>query len=102
MGFYRDMAAALNTIHRDEKLKEIRKTLPIYIISGSADPVGDMGDSPAALSVAYRHQGIKDLETVLYPDARHEPLNETNRDEVQENLLAWLLRHCKDESTSPS
>ena len=97
-GFYRDMARALKRIHRADEMKKIRKSLPVYIFSGSADPVGDMSESIAALAVAYRHLEIKDLETVLYPDARHEPLNETNREEVQESLLSWLLRQCKIES----
>jgi alpha-beta hydrolase superfamily lysophospholipase len=94
VGFYRDMARALKRIHKTEEMSKIRKELSVYIFSGSADPVGDMGESPAALAVAYRHLGIKDLETVIYPDARHETLNETNRDEVHESLLSWLLRHC--------
>ena len=94
VGFYRDMARGLKRIHSIEKMGGIRKELPIYIFSGSADPVGDMGESPAALVVAYRHLEIKDLENVLYPDARHETLNETNRDEVQVSLLSWLHRHC--------
>ena len=92
-GFYRDMARALKRIHRGEEMGKIRKDLPIYIFSGSADPVGDMGESPNALDAAYRRLGISDLEIVLYPDARHEPLNETNREEVTESLLSWLLRH---------
>ena len=95
VGFYRDMARALTRIHRPEEMGKIRKELPIFIFSGSADPVGDMGESPAALAVAYRHQKINNLETVLYPDARHEPLHETNRDEVTESLLSWLQRQCK-------
>ena len=95
VGFYRDMARALKRFHRPEEVGKIRKELPIYIFSGSADPVGGMGESPSALAAAYRLLEIKDLETVLYPDARHEPLNETNRDEVTESLLSWLLRHCK-------
>lgn len=94
LGFYLDMTSALVRIHRPEEMGKIRKELPIYIFSGSADPVGDMGVSPAALVVAYRHRGIMDLETVLYPEARHETLNETNRDEVTESLISWLLRHC--------
>jgi alpha-beta hydrolase superfamily lysophospholipase len=71
----------------------IRRDLPIYVFSGSADPVGEMGRSPTALVDAYRSIGIKDLEFVLYPDARHETLNETNRDEVMGNLLSWILKH---------
>ena len=93
-GFYRDMARALKRIHLPGEMGKIRKELPIYVFSGSADPVGDMGESPTELVVAYRHLGIADLETVLYPDARHETLNETNRDEVQESLASWLIRHC--------
>ena len=93
-GFYRDMAMALNRIHVPAEMGKIRKELPVYVISGSADPVGDMGESPAALVVAYRHLEIRDLETVIYPDARHETLNETNREEVTESLLSWLQRHC--------
>jgi alpha-beta hydrolase superfamily lysophospholipase len=93
-GFYRDMARALKRIHRSEEMEKIRKELPVYIFSGSADPVGSMGESPTALALAYRRLKIKDLETVLYPDARHETLNETNRDEVIESLLSWLNRRC--------
>jgi alpha-beta hydrolase superfamily lysophospholipase len=94
LGFYRDMGRALKRIHKTEEMAKIRKELSVYIFSGSADPAGEMGKSPSALAVAYKHLGIRDLETVLYPDARHETLNETNRDEVQESLLSWLLRHC--------
>jgi alpha-beta hydrolase superfamily lysophospholipase len=93
-GFYRDLSLLLNKIHKPEALDLIRKSLPVYIFGGSADPVGDMGESPTALVHAYRTAGITDLEFVLYPEARHEILNETNREEVTDNLLDWLYRHC--------
>jgi alpha-beta hydrolase superfamily lysophospholipase len=92
-GFYRDMAQALRNIHAPESMKKIRRDLPIYVFCGSADPVGDMGASPTALVNAYRTLGITDLEFVLYPDARHETLNETNREEVIEDLVTWLNKH---------
>ena len=95
-GFYRDLISGLCQIHRPNALALIRQDLPIFIICGSADPVGDMGASPTALVNAYRSLGIKDLELVLYPGARHELLNETNREEVMENLLSWICRHIKD------
>jgi alpha-beta hydrolase superfamily lysophospholipase len=93
-GFYRDLVRGLNRIHRQEAIRNIRPDLPVYIFSGTADPVGEMGESPMALSAAYRIAGLKDVELVLYPEARHEALNETNRDEVTESLLSWLERHC--------
>jgi alpha-beta hydrolase superfamily lysophospholipase len=92
-GFYRDLVILLNRIHRIEQMERIRRDLPVYVFSGSADPVGDMGASPTALVEAYRSLKIQDLEFVLYPDARHETLNETNRDEVTGDLIAWLKKH---------
>jgi alpha-beta hydrolase superfamily lysophospholipase len=89
-GFYRDLVGGLLAIHREEALAAIPKELPVYIFCGSDDPVGDRGVSPTALVEAYRKHGIRDLEFVLYPGARHEPLNETNRLEVRANLLSWL------------
>ena len=91
-GFFRDMIGGLMSIHREEDIAKIDKNLPIYIICGSADPVGDMGASPTALVNAYRGEGINDLEFVVYTEARHEIFNETNREEVTEALLNWLLR----------
>ena len=72
----------------DSDYEEVEKE----IFSGSSDPVGEMGSSPTALVNAYRSLGIEDLEFVLYPGARHEALNETNRDEVMDNLLSWICR----------
>jgi alpha-beta hydrolase superfamily lysophospholipase len=89
-GFYRDLIGGLARIHRPEALARIPRSLPVYVLSGSADPVGDRGESPAALVSAYRALGIEDLEFVLYPEARHELLNETNREEVMGNILRWL------------
>jgi len=100
VGFYRDLALGLSQIHRPEAMARIRRDLPVYIFCGSADPVGEMGTSPTALVNAYRSLGVKDLEFVLYPGARHETLNETNRDEVMNNLLSWICRHIGSEQTA--
>jgi len=95
VGFYRDLARLLLNIHRAKAMAKIDRSLPVYVFSGSADPVGDMGASPTALVSAYRKLGINDLEFVLYPGARHETLNETNRQEVMENLLSWINKHSE-------
>jgi alpha-beta hydrolase superfamily lysophospholipase len=94
-GFYRELVKLLYHIHRSEEMAKINRNLPVYIFSGSADPVGDMGAGPTALVNAYRALGIADLEFVLYPGARHETLNETNRDEVMDSLFSWLKKHCE-------
>jgi alpha-beta hydrolase superfamily lysophospholipase len=99
-GFYRDLIGALARLHTREAMAGIPRDLPVYVFSGSADPVGEMGNSPAALVNAYRSIGVKDLEFVLYPEARHETLNETNRDEVMGELLTWLGKHRAVEKTN--
>jgi alpha-beta hydrolase superfamily lysophospholipase len=91
--FYRDLGALLKDIHRKDRMAAIRKDLPVYVFAGNSDPVGDMGSSPTALVDAYRSLEIKDLEFVLYPGARHELLNETNREEATGDLIAWLNKH---------
>jgi alpha-beta hydrolase superfamily lysophospholipase len=91
-GFYRDLFRGLCRLSREEEAARIRKDLPVYVFAGSQDPAGDMGAGPTALVKRYRTLGIEDLEFVLYPGARHETLNETNRDEVMKNLLSWIDR----------
>ncbi|MDR1106202.1 MAG: lysophospholipase [Treponema sp.] len=101
-GFYRDMVNGLYRIHAGAAMERIDRDLPVYVFSGSADPAGGMGASPTGLVNAYRFMGMKDLEFVLYPGARHETLNETNREEVAENLLDWILKHSGETDRSPA
>ncbi|MDR2803439.1 MAG: lysophospholipase [Treponema sp.] len=95
VGFYRDLICALQRIQRRRVMERINRDLPVYVFSGSADPVGGMGAEPAALVDWYRKIGIQDIEFVLYPGARHECLHEMNRLEVTRNLCDWLDRHTK-------
>lgn len=72
----------------------IPKSLPILLVAGDADPVGGRaGESVTALGERYRGLRVADLKVRLYREARHELLNETNRDEVQRDLLSWLEEH---------
>jgi alpha-beta hydrolase superfamily lysophospholipase len=88
--FYKDLAFFLIHIHKKDNMKKIDSSLPVYVFSGGKDPVGNMGTSPTLLVDAYKSNGMKDLEIVIYPDGRHEMLNETNYREVEDNLAAWL------------
>lgn len=96
--FYRDLAAGLRRIHSPEAVAQIPVDLPVYVFCGDADPIGHQGKSPAALVELYRRHGLKDLEFVLYPEARHETLQETNREEVVGALIDWFDRHCRPRS----
>ena len=60
---------------------------------GAEDPVGARTKSIDQLLRAYRRAGLQNVQHRYYPGARHEILNETNRDEVVTDLVAWLDRH---------
>jgi alpha-beta hydrolase superfamily lysophospholipase len=65
----------------------IPKSLPIYVFNGSTDPVAA---NVGQLLAAYRAAGLRKVTYKAYPEARHECLNEINREEVTRDLIAWL------------
>lgn len=71
-------------------LDRVRKDLPILMIAGSADPINAGLALVEMVAQRYRDASIVDVTTTWYADARHEILNETNRDEVTADVLAWL------------
>ena len=81
-----DLFDALGPIGSGATVARIPKMLPIYIFSGSRDPVGENLQS---LVDAYRGAGLK-TTAKIYPDARHETLNEINRDQVTADLIVWM------------
>jgi alpha-beta hydrolase superfamily lysophospholipase len=85
-----DVLDALATIAEPSRQAKIPKDLPVYVFAGSEDPVGEKTRSLDQLIGAYRAAGLKDVAHRYYPGARHETLNETNRDEVTRDLVAWL------------
>ncbi|HYL97835.1 MAG TPA: alpha/beta hydrolase [Blastocatellia bacterium] len=72
------------------RLRQIRDDLPIYLVSGSEDPVGQQLQGVRLLQFRYREAGIYGISSDFYPGGRHEMLNETNRGEVRQHLLAWI------------
>jgi len=70
----------------------MRQDLPVYIAVGEQDPVGGPVVVAQALADRYRDAGLKDVTFRVWPEARHEILNEANRDEVEGELLTWIQR----------
>ncbi len=67
----------------------VRDGLPIHLVSGQDDPLALGGAFVEMVADRYRQAGAE-VTVVLYEGARHEVFNETNRDEVTAELLAWL------------
>jgi len=71
-------------------LSKIRDDLSIYLFSGSEDPIGQQLDGVELLIQRYEKAGIYDVSHDFYRGGRHEMLNDINREEVRERLLAWI------------
>jgi alpha-beta hydrolase superfamily lysophospholipase len=86
------MFAAAHPLADPDRLAGVRSDLPVYIAVGDADPVNGQLALVHALVERYRAAGVTDVTLHAYAGARHEVLNETNREEVVADLLAWLDR----------
>ena len=87
---YRDMLTVYQHVNKPAWAAGLNKKLPVLIYSGDRDPVGNFGKGVRAVYAMLQDAGMKDVTMKLYPGARHEMHNETNREEVFDDLLAWL------------
>ena len=75
---------------RADLLGRIPRELPIRLIAGARDPVGENGKGVRRLLATYEAAGLRRVSMKLYEGARHELVNEINREEVSAELIAWL------------
>ncbi len=88
-GLWLDLLHGLGDIGNASALALIRSDLPILLTGGAADPVG--GERGIGkLARHYRDSGHGAVTVQIYPDGRHEMLNETNRDEFTLDVIAWM------------
>lgn len=90
IGFYYYLFKGFSRLYDKDRLAQIPKDLPIMIMSGTADPIGRYGKLVNNLHLNYLNAGVKNLSIKLYPEARHELINEINKHEVYEDILEWL------------
>ena len=93
VSYFKDLTKTFTLICNDLEL--INNDLPIYIMSGDMDPVGEFGKGTTKLFNKLKGVGVTDLTLKLYKDGRHEMLNEINKDEVYANILQWISEHKK-------
>ncbi len=89
-----DMLRGYGEVWKPANEARLPVELPVLLFAGERDPVGDDTATVRALAARYRALGLRDVRTIFYPDGRHEMLNETNRDEVVRDVLAWLDEHA--------
>ncbi|MBR2370415.1 MAG: alpha/beta fold hydrolase [Clostridia bacterium] len=93
-GFY-DLFDLLGRVSEKSWAELVPKTLPILLASGDADPVGNYGRGVKAVYDRLVAAGVENVTLKLYPDARHELHNETNKDEFLRDVLDFISTNVK-------
>lgn len=89
---YVDLLDGLQTIHSKKELERVPKNLPILLIAGTDDPVGNYGKGVRLLARDYQKIGMEDVTLVLIEQERHEILNGSNRHKVYDQIANWIVK----------
>lgn len=92
IGFYKEFMKGLNRIYRKKEVLKIRKDLPLFIIAGKEDPVGQYGKGVEKLYKMYLNAGLTNVSINLYNGMRHEILNELDRILVYKDVLSFFKK----------
>lgn len=90
---YKTLFEVLTYIQKKENYNKIPKNLPVYMIAGEDDPVGNYGEGVKHIYQQYKDSGIKDISIKLYPNDRHEILNELDKETVYADVADWIAGH---------
>jgi alpha-beta hydrolase superfamily lysophospholipase len=95
VGIFADLLGGIRYAGNRKNIAKMRKDLPVLFISGTEDPVGDYGVGVKKVVRLFQEAGMVDVALKLYDGARHECLNEINREEVYNDVLGWLQNRIK-------
>lgn len=90
---YRTLLEVLAYIQDSKHIADIPKNLPILLIAGEEDPVGNYGKAVKNIFERYKKAGIEDIAMKLYQNDRHELLNEQDKEVIYDEINCWLKSH---------
>lgn len=80
------------TFRAPKLVDRLQKDLPIHLLGGGEDPATDKGRAILWLSGHLRRHGFDNVMTRFWPNARHETLNDTMRNEATAEFADWAAR----------
>lgn len=90
---YKVLFDVLSFIQDEKNIRRLPADVPVFFVAGMDDPVGHYGEDVKAICRSYREAGMKHVDLKLYPEDRHELLNELDYEQVQEDLLSFVEAH---------
>lgn len=94
--FFYDLMDGFDIIQDARRNEAIRKDLPVLLISGNADPVGDYGKGIWKTASLYEKAGLENIAAMFFHNGRHELLNEMNKEEVFTQIHDWLTAQMNE------
>lgn len=88
-GFY-NLLDTIRYNNQPENIAGTPRKLPLFFVSGEADPVGAFGKGVKQVYDTYEALGMYDITWKLYPDDRHEILNELDKEQVYQDIYNWM------------
>ncbi|HHW93664.1 MAG TPA: alpha/beta hydrolase [Clostridiaceae bacterium] len=95
-GAFVDMFTGFYSLYKKKNLALMDRETPVMIANGDHDPVGDMGKAAPKLYGQFKDLGFDDVVLKQYEDARHEIINEINSDEVDRDIIDFILSRAKN------
>lgn len=90
VGMWRDLFGFIFAGADNANFNAIRRDLPFNLVGGENDPATDGGKSVTHLASRLARMGFSNLKSTIYPQTRHESLNEVNRNIIMEEFGDWL------------
>lgn len=84
--------ALFRTIEEDvnpKRAARMPKDLPLLVLSGDADPVGENGKGVRRFEAMLKKIGMKHVTCILYPENRHELINDLDKEQVFQDIQKW-------------
>ena len=96
MNGYKGLLESVRFADTFANMQKMDQDVPVYLVSGALDPVGNMGKGVTKVFELLKKAGIRDVSMHLFEGDRHEILNETDRETVVfPNLLEWIGNHLR-------
>lgn len=87
---FMDLSQLTIQCNEDRWFNNVAKDKPVLLMSGDMDPVGNYGKGVTEVYRKLLETDHKNVTLKLYHEARHEILNELNKDEVYNDLEHWI------------
>ncbi|MFW5780553.1 MAG: alpha/beta fold hydrolase [Bacillota bacterium] len=94
IGFYYSLMRGLIECYIKQNLEKIPLDLPIFIMSGALDPLGEMGKKVEQLYELYENIGIKNLAIKIYDNVRHELTGDPDQDKIISQMLDFYNKNA--------